>query len=1083
MASLSSADEDSTRWDLASEPHVTRLATTRLPRSPHSTSSMYSSLADDESSDSSTVGFAEGCGLQGTFQSTDRIRIRWAKPIKPKDAPEAADGRRRVGVREVAASSTCVVLGNSRSNRKGKHRSVENFFASQDDSIAMRVEYSATCKGIWFPGVATMLGMDVGLDAGDCDVEWAPGGDQKWTISGDPGYTGFAIGPPPTPSLSRRNSDEIPSGKAPPSTPVSRPLTNGHHTNRPGSPNISLMRAPLPEGHVEEYSFEASPSTTPTSSIGSLATIPSSPEKGSRSHSSSLNGVPSDTDIEDAEPTRPPKAPITVHVNMNDLLPSSSKSTFTFHISGTIVVRPRKLPPGYFGAPNGTSRTSSPTALYHRPGSPDSETITLPQFRVLYCDRESGSTLLRNDFGDATLDVYNPVGRISDPQSRKTVLQPGGQTKCGLDGARIVVRPSIPSPPPMRHHYASSSSSTGSSRPSRTRRERDLDERDSLDEPLHRRSNGIASSFHMNQSRHASASSVKLRETTMLGASISRPRRDGPLMIHSVVVTITPTANTKGRKKAGRGKGKREWKVPKEYAVRVCLPVPADADSDWVEFGLALPLETTSDDGGHSSHSSSTVQGNGTINGFANGHAHANGSTLQVPTEKMGMMTRGKKDRGTLSGGDRVRVASASVESVPVKFETYAAMKPHSDLEKLDVPFEGVSGREWNSWVKVHVGEAEGGMVEVVYLVDVAEDEKEEGLMKSARWKGKEKERDTGEPVMDVLLPIFSLPVGRLEVHIEAQTGACRYDLSEGTEFIDVDRFVGCEIASLDSNLTHQQIANSGSRLMHYSMEEFFEPKLTITFEPPPSGTSSWTLWKILKLMTYIIPTAMVVLLFVNQLVLHAQLSQANKSLESHSNALSSSSVSVTSSVLAQKETVTIIQTSVVTSTLLPDSVPPESESESNSPRRSFSRETLRPSSPAAPSVEPASSKPAPIASDHPSSPSSPIPAVTPPSYASSNPNPNPNQPNSPPPQSPYHDDPTTQKVKNFTEELTLQQFALEVLMRIPPIRWSTDLIVRMEVPRYIREPTRDAFKQVVYGFGVMWRVFSKAWHYPVYPP
>ena len=146
---------------------MTRLATNRLSRSGSTT---YSNHADDESSESSTIGFAEGYGLQGTFQSTDRIRVRWAKPIIGKDAPETTDGRRRVNIREAQGSMTCVVLGNNNFGRKGKHRSVDPYHLGQEGSIEMKLEYSATCKGVTFPGVATMLGLDVGLDAGDCDV-------------------------------------------------------------------------------------------------------------------------------------------------------------------------------------------------------------------------------------------------------------------------------------------------------------------------------------------------------------------------------------------------------------------------------------------------------------------------------------------------------------------------------------------------------------------------------------------------------------------------------------------------------------------------------------------------------------------------------------------------------------------------------------------------------------------------------------------------------------------------------------------------------------------------------------------------
>jgi hypothetical protein len=124
FASLSS-DEDAGSWDLTSDPHVTRSSSKRLSRN-----NSYHHFADDESSDSSTAGFSEGCGIQGTFPSTVRIRVRWATPSKNVDME--GDGRRRIGVREVKGEMTCVVLG------KGKY----NFGGAE--GVMMSVEYKGT---------------------------------------------------------------------------------------------------------------------------------------------------------------------------------------------------------------------------------------------------------------------------------------------------------------------------------------------------------------------------------------------------------------------------------------------------------------------------------------------------------------------------------------------------------------------------------------------------------------------------------------------------------------------------------------------------------------------------------------------------------------------------------------------------------------------------------------------------------------------------------------------------------------------------------------------------------------------------
>ncbi|KAJ3553511.1 hypothetical protein NM688_g3572 [Phlebia brevispora] len=84
LASLSSQEGDTTSWDLTADPPVTR--TTKRPGRNNS----FNNFADDESSDSS-VTTADGYGVQGSFPSTDRIRIRWATPRKAEDVPETSD--------------------------------------------------------------------------------------------------------------------------------------------------------------------------------------------------------------------------------------------------------------------------------------------------------------------------------------------------------------------------------------------------------------------------------------------------------------------------------------------------------------------------------------------------------------------------------------------------------------------------------------------------------------------------------------------------------------------------------------------------------------------------------------------------------------------------------------------------------------------------------------------------------------------------------------------------------------------------------------------------------------------------------
>lgn len=149
--------------------------------------------------------------------------------------------------------------------------------------------------------------------------------------------------------------------------------------------------------------------------------------------------------------------------------------------------------------------------------------------------------------------------------------------------------------------------------------------------------------------------------------------------------------------------------LPYGYAVRVCLNAPADSDSDWLEFGLAHP-----------------------------GPGSSKGETKPP----------------------KLVITSASVEGVPVRFETTAAAK----LEASGLSFEEMTGKEWLSWVKVHVGAIGGGAVVIDYIA---------GDRKSDRAKEKTKRKD--EQVLDLLLPTFSIPVGRLEVDIEGLSGMPPY--------------------------------------------------------------------------------------------------------------------------------------------------------------------------------------------------------------------------------------------------------------------------------------------------------------------
>jgi hypothetical protein len=692
FASLSSIDDEGGSWDLTSDPHVTRGSSTRPSRS-----NSYTHFADDESSDSSTTGFSPGCGIQGTFPSAERIRIRWAKPMKTVDIPEGSgDGRRRVGVKEVSGEMLCIIRGKSKERER-----------NDVEGVLMDVEYKGTCRGVWFPGVATLLGMDVGLEAKGSEVSWVDGYPSEWSVDGGIGYTGFDIGASPRQSHVDSRTSSFDSNPPQVSIPDGGGSVRSPAASRRTSTSSisSLLRAPLPAQHVAEYSFEGSTATLASSVSSPIGTLSS---MSSLMPASVTNGA--------IQYPRPPAVPITLHINMNDII-APAKNIFTISIYGTILVTPR---------PSLASvNIQSSGREHHMDVDPDP--FVLPRFTVLAADSESTSITIRNEIDGApvNVEVYNATGDIlKDAQARKTVLQKGGLTKCGEDGVRIALR-SIGVPNVNLQTKSRPGTPNGNAAPQ-----------------------------------------VSSKPSGRMGYS-SRLTRDGPLLIPSVHATVTPLL-LDGQL------------LPFDYAVRVCLNAPADADSDWLEFGLAQPGPT----------SSSPLVGEG-----------------------------GK--------APRVVIASASVNGIPVKFDTAAIMR--SDASGMGVPFEEMSGKEWVTWLRVHVGALGGGAVVVDYVV------RERSEDKTSR-KGKGKARN--ESLLNVLLPTFSIPVGRLEVCLETASGlllfVCRVFL--------FNLSLGVEVCSLRSNLLHQQTTAMGHRLLQFSAEEFFYPHLSVTIHGGPTSTTSFGL-------------------------------------------------------------------------------------------------------------------------------------------------------------------------------------------------------------------------------------------------
>jgi hypothetical protein len=141
------------------------------------------------------------------------------------------------------------------------------------------------------------------------------------------------------------------------------------------------------------------------------------------------------------------------------------------------------------------------------------------------------------------------------------------------------------------------------------------------------------------------------------------------------------------------------------YAVMVTLPAPTDSNSEWLEVGLA---------------------------------------------------ERGDPQTSS-EGPPRVHIVSVSVEDVPVRHEVRAGAKEEDLSESTGVPFEQQSGKEWITWISIHIGETGGGQVRVAYLSGIKP------------LKGREEER--ADLFFNILLPLFTLPVGQLDVNLEPHSG------------------------------------------------------------------------------------------------------------------------------------------------------------------------------------------------------------------------------------------------------------------------------------------------------------------------
>ncbi|KAF9066299.1 hypothetical protein BDP27DRAFT_1330787 [Rhodocollybia butyracea] len=795
FASLSSISTDNDDG----EPHVTRTLST-----------LHNNFADDESSDSSTLGF-----------STERIRVRWAKPLK---SFPFRDTDVLVGVEEVKGEMTW-------------------------NGVLMQIS---------------------GLVPWCCDDAWYGRGFSGKEFNCRWGYRVYWV--------RCRNDADLKFPRA------SGFASRVNSTSSNASSTSSLLRAPLPSQNagVGEYSFEVSPNASasaspiapgPVVASGSV-TLSSNGTDGTESISSlpASGFLSSQSRIERERKAHGPGHPVTLHINMNELVvpahaTRSGNSTFTFAIEGTIIVKPRTNSLSGSRVINGTSTGSASGSE----GDGDIS-LTLPRFTVHAADSESMSVVVKNDTSDGgvvevEVESSSP-SKSSKSKTRSWQLQKGSISKATSsdNGVRISLKslspPSSAGVNGLANHKPKPNGITTTSllRPPSSRGFTPSSSRSSSPHPHPHATNRTAL--------------TTLSKLLPLGTTLTaRPIRDGPLMIPWVHATVTPLLELSTRAGKSEIESVNE-SLPESYAVRVCLPAPADMNAnmegdghgdvkEWLEFGLARP----------------------------------------GPGE-------GSKDANKDARPPKVDIVHVSVQGVPVQFETVAATAPTSTSESQQseimddiggVKFGEMSSKAWISWIRVHVGGIGGGLVVVDYVVKLDGDEE----LKSKR-KGKGKRRD--EVQMDVYLPSFALPVGRLEVIVE-----------------DVP---GLKLSSLRTNLRHSQslLATSPApttqsqslRLLHYSTEEFFYPHLSFKTRSSSSSAVDYITWK--SILNFIFLSIFVLYLARNWQVHH---SRKALNLESYAESFVSRSDSewnlwndLSPAVEREPERVTVTITTTATTTV-----------------------------------------------------------------------------------------------------------------------------------------------------------------------
>ena len=449
-------NEDGARWDVSTHPPLNNH---RNQPWRNSSTSGHAADNDSETSDTGSGGDGDTNIIQGTFYSyvfpfkanrltehatrTDRLRLRWAAPspsLQPGELHQAtwerAEARLNIYILQVLWDP----------HRPGLCK-----------GLRLRLEYSATCKGVHFPGVAALLATDLMLDDRGQGATWADRDDfqDRWDITAGAGLHGIDAGD----ALNRSNPDSRRTSTSSfddGSIPGTPDIFDGRRSARTSQIPVpaaasSLLSVPLPNPeNVADYSFENHPPTEMMSPTRRPASVMSS-ASGVSQLTTSVTGR---SDGMSSRRSPEPTTLVTLQINVDQIVPKTrqEKSQFQFEANGTVDIA---APGSHLSSGDSDDAASDPAQ--------ETEFI-LPLFRLLDVqDERFQITVVTNTADPILLAPPEPepgttssgsiLSRYSSRSGRPRSFKQLSKDKpvaCAMDSRLIVQPAAMPATPIQR---------------------------------------------------------------------------------------------------------------------------------------------------------------------------------------------------------------------------------------------------------------------------------------------------------------------------------------------------------------------------------------------------------------------------------------------------------------------------------------------------------------------------------------------------------------------------------------------------------------------------------------------------------